>query len=68
MNIEFIISSFCNMRHLTGLKLAHPAMNDWYFEIMVLIEADYYWSVVQDRVVRGNGRTAADSGTYFLDP
>ena len=30
-----------NMRHLMGLKLAHPAMNDWYFEIMVLIEADY---------------------------
>ena len=44
-----------DMKHLTGLKLAHPATNDGYFEIMVLIVADYYWSIIQDRVIRGNG-------------
>ena len=31
-----------DMKQLTGPKLAHPAINDGYFEIMVLIEADYY--------------------------
>ena len=51
-------SNIKNMRHLTGLKLALPAMNDGYFEIMVLIGTDYHWSVVQDRVARGNGPTA----------
>ena len=55
-----------NMKHLTGLKLAHPAMNDGYFEIMVLIGADYYWSIVQDRVIRGNGPTAVESKIGYL--
>ena len=55
-----------NMKHLTGLKLVHPAMNDGYFEIMVLIGADYYWSIVQDRVIRGNGPTAVESKIGYL--
>ena len=55
-----------NMKHLTGLKLAHPAMNDGYFDIMVLIGADYYWSIVQDRVIRGNGPTAVESKIGYL--
>ena len=55
------------MSPLTGPKLAHPAMNDGYFEIMVLIGADYYWTVVQDRVVRGNGPTAVESKSTLKD-
>ena len=55
-----------NMKHLTGLKLAHPATNDGYFEIMVLIGADYYWNIVQDRVIRGNGFTAVESKIGYL--
>ncbi|MES9974415.1 MAG: DUF1759 domain-containing protein [Candidatus Thiodiazotropha sp.] len=54
------------MSHLKGLKLAHPAMNDGYFEIMMLIGADYYWAIVQDRVVRGNGPTAVESKLGYL--
>ena len=59
-------SNMKNMRHLAGPKLAHPAMNDEYIEFMVLIGADYYWSAVQDKVVRGNGPTAADSKIGYL--
>ena len=33
---------------------------------MVLIGADYVWSVVQDRVVRGNGSTAVESKIGYL--
>ena len=58
-----------NMKHLTGLKLAHPEMNDGYFEIMVFIGADYYWSIVQDGAIRENGPllSSKKSGTYFPD-
>ena len=53
-------------KHLAGLRLSHPAMNDGYFEIMMQIGADYYWSIVQDRVIRGNGPTAVQSKLGYL--
>ena len=54
------------MKHLPVLKLAHPLMDDGYFEITMLIGADYYWSIVQDSVNRGDGPTAVQSKNGYL--
>ncbi|XP_060557728.1 uncharacterized protein LOC132718116 [Ruditapes philippinarum] len=52
--------------YLHGLKLAHPVTNDRDFEISLLIGADSYWKIVQDKVVRGNGPTAVQSRLGYL--
>ena len=44
--------------HLQGLALAHPIMHSSDFEISLLIGADFYWDIVQDRIICGNGPTA----------
>ena len=36
------------------------------FEILFLIGADYYWQIVEDRVIRGNGPTAVASQIGYL--
>ena len=33
-------------------------MNNPNFEVSLLIRADYYWSIVEDKIIRGNGPTA----------
>ncbi|XP_065904066.1 uncharacterized protein [Dysidea avara] len=52
--------------YLKGLQLAHPVTEDDDFEITVLLGADYYWTFVQDQVVRGNGPTAVKSHLGYL--
>ena len=52
--------------HLHGLPLAHPVRNSDNFEITLLIGADFYWNIVQDRIVRGNGPTAVESKIGYL--
>ncbi|XP_053395751.1 uncharacterized protein LOC128555938 [Mercenaria mercenaria] len=52
--------------YLQGLRLAHPVTTDDVFEISFLIGADYYWQIVQDRVIRGNGPTAVKSKIGYL--
>ena len=52
--------------HLDGLQLAHPITDSENFEISVLIGADYYWSFVQDHIVRGDGPTAVQSKLGYL--
>lgn len=52
--------------HLKGLKLAHPVSADETFEVSLLIGADHYWDIVQDKVVRGNGPTAVKSKIGYL--
>ena len=51
--------------YLQGLPLAHPVGND-NFEISLLIGADFYWKIVQDKIVRGNGPTAMESKIGYL--
>ena len=51
---------------MKGLQLAHPITENENFEISVLIGADYYWSFVQDHVVRGDGPTAVQSKLGYL--
>ena len=52
--------------YLQGLTLAHPIMQNSDFEISLLIGADFYWDVVQDHIIRGNGPTAMESKLGYL--
>ncbi|XP_053391234.1 uncharacterized protein LOC128554047 [Mercenaria mercenaria] len=55
------------MNFIRGLKLAHPISDaDDDFEISLLIGADYYWQIVQNEVIRGNGPTALKSKIGYL--
>ena len=47
-----------NMPHLEGLKLENPITDN--------IGADYYWSFMQDHIIRGNGPTAQQSRLGYL--
>ena len=61
-----INTSVRNMLYLQGLKLAHPVTSDHKFEIGLLIGTDYYWSFIQDHIVRGQGPTAQQSKLGYL--
>ena len=61
-----INTSVRNMPYLQGLKLAHPVTSDHKFEIGLLIGTDYYWSFIQDHIVRGQGPTAQQSKLGYL--
>ena len=52
--------------YLRGLKLAHPVCQDDAFEISLLVGADYYWDIIEDHIVRGNGPTAVKSKIGYL--
>ena len=64
--IQTHIKSVVNMKHLRGLKLAHPVSADGNFNINCLIGADYYWQIVGDKIIRGNGPTAVESKIGYL--
>ena len=49
--------------HLHGLQLAR---SDNKFEITLLVGVDFYWNLVQDKVIRGNGPTAVESMIGYL--
>ena len=54
------------MPHLKGLKLAHP-VSSCNFEINLLVGADFYWDIVQDKIIRGDGGpTAVQSRLGYL--
>ncbi|XP_063416141.1 uncharacterized protein LOC134697785 [Mytilus trossulus] len=55
-----------NSNYLQDLKLAHPVTQQDTFEISLLIGADFYWEIVEDKVVRGNGPTAVKSKLGYL--
>ena len=55
-----------NMDYLKGLRLAHPVTKDDYFEISLLIGADYYWNFIEDKVIRGDGPIAVKSKLGYL--
>ncbi len=55
-----------NLPHLKGLKLAHP-VQEGNFNIDLLIGADSYWDIVQDKIIRGEmGPTAVQSKLGYL--
>ena len=59
-------TSLQNIPYLKGLQLAHPVTDNVNFEISVLIGTDYYWSFVEDHVIRGSGPTAVQSKLRYL--
>lgn len=60
------MKSVANLKHLRGLRLAHPVTDDDMFDIEILIGADYYWSIVGDTIIRGQGPTAVESKLGYL--
>ena len=58
--------SVTTLPYLRGLKLAHPVTADDTFCISLLIGADKYWDIVNNRVVRGDGPTAVQSKIGYL--
>ena len=52
--------------YLQELPLAHPVTSDENFHISILIGADYYWQIMQDRIVRNDGLTAVESRLGYL--
>ncbi|XP_053406534.1 uncharacterized protein LOC123530253 [Mercenaria mercenaria] len=52
--------------YLRGLKLAHPVTEDNNFTISMLIGADFYWDIAEDRIIRGEGPTAVKSKIGYL--
>ena len=61
-----INSSVRNLPYLRGLKLAHPVTSNHHFKISILIGTDYYWTFIQDHIVRGDGPTAQPSKLGYL--
>lgn len=62
-NINFDASK---LHYLQGLKLAHPVCSGDKLEISMLIGADYYWDIVQNKIIRGKGPTAVQSRLGYL--
>ena len=50
-----------NLPHLKGLQLANPVTDSEEFLVSILIRVDYYWSFLQDHIVRGDGPMAQQS-------
>ena len=47
--------------------MAHPIMKeDSQFDISMLIGVDYYWNIVEDHTVRGDGPTAVQLKLSYL--
>ena len=61
-----VSTSVRNKPYLQGLKLAHPVTSEHDYEISLLIGTDYYWSFIQDHIVRGEGPTAQQSKLGYL--
>ena len=51
---------------LLGLKLAQPVTRETAFPISLLIGADHYWDIVEDKIVRGKGPIAVQSKIGYL--
>ena len=58
--------SVASSPHLQGLQLVHPVIAEREFHISLLVGADYYWDIVQDQVIRGNGPMAVQSKLGYL--
>lgn len=61
-----VMDHVSNLPYLRGLKLAHAVTESGMFTVTMLIGADYYWKVVEDRVIRGDGPTAVKSKLGYL--
>ncbi len=53
--MKTFVREAAKLPYLFGVKLAHPVSADENFDISILIGADYYWSIVQNHIIRGEG-------------
>ena len=63
---NLIRTSLTRLPHIMGITLAHPVTDDDNFELSILIGTDYYWTFVEDQVIRGEGPTAVASKLGYL--
>ena len=63
-----IITNECvsQLPYLKGLPLAQPVTTHENFKISLLIDADHYWDIVEDDIIRGDGPTAIGSKLGYL--
>ncbi|XP_071124095.1 uncharacterized protein [Mytilus edulis] len=54
------------LHYLHGLSLAQPVTDAESFELTLLIGADFYWNILQEKVIRGNGPTTVSSKLGYL--
>jgi hypothetical protein len=55
-----------SLPHLKNIVLAHPPKSSDNFSVDILIGADFYWTIVGDDNVHGQGPTAANSLIGYL--
>lgn len=58
-----------NLPYLKSLKLAHPRSSHEQFEISLLVGAEFYWNIVEDKVIQGVDpqQTVKQLAIYCLD-
>jgi len=54
------------LSYLKDIPLAHPVTTEQHFQILLLIGADYYWSIIENHIIRGNWPTAVKSKIEYL--
>ena len=59
-------SPFEHFPYLQGFSLTHPITRTSDFEISFLIGADFYWSIVEDQIIHGEGPTVMQSKLGYL--
>ena len=63
---SIVASDIPQLPYLRDIPLAHPVTTDRQFQILLLIGADYYWSIIENHIIRGNGPTAVKSKLGYL--
>ena len=63
---SIVASDIPQLPYLRDIPLAHPVTTDRQFQISLLIGADYYWSIIENHIIRGNGPTAVKSKLGYL--
>ena len=61
-----VTTAIHDLPYLKGLNLVHPVTDDEQFTITLLIGADHYRDITEDKIIRGSGPTAAKSKIGYL--
>ncbi|XP_063400011.1 uncharacterized protein LOC134684639 [Mytilus trossulus] len=64
--LKTYIRKAAKLSYLSEIKLAHPVTANDNFQVSVLVGADYYWSIIENHIIRGDGPTAVKSKIGYL--
>ncbi|XP_071176551.1 uncharacterized protein [Mytilus edulis] len=64
--LKTYIRKAVKLPYLSGIELAHPVTANDNFHISLLVGADYYWSIVENHIIRGEGPTSVKSKIGYL--